>query len=413
MPNEAISLETARVVPYSEMSFEELNKTYEAALASNDALDISAVRKHMGDDAANKFAEMPRRLRDDWLDKNATEALENDSSAFHGIDESVIRSHINAFSDFDPTSPAALGESIALKTKEIDNPKYRDSPEYTTVKHALEYAKSQGWSEAAVLGGMRTRAAQWAGDDAPELFNRLFIQSKSASTLGSEDGMTLEEIAKEIRKERQNSVADIAERAIAAARTPETAVAHAGQLLVEYEREYPDFKDLKRKEILLNAEENRHFKIEFQAKAPDVLKRAQHEKDADPFRNGSDIKRFADLYPQIAQEQGIPLKSMPGKYAAYNKEPGQAGAEVIDRQGRRECLGNAETIDRFAAQNKLSVEDLKTLKAIDARAVPHRSTLTATALPFISPYSEGKSMANLSQAKFAVASPTKAIGMKL
>lgn len=235
----------------------------------------------------------------------------------------------------------------------------------------------------------------------------------TALMMKSDANITIEDITKEIRKERQNGVSEIEQRAQAAALAPGAAVIRAGQLLSEYEREYPDFKDLKRKEILFNAEENTHFKTEFQAKAPDVLKLAQQEKEVDPLRNGSDIKRFSDLYPNIAQEQGIPLKSMPGKYAVFNSEPGQTGAEIIDRQGRRECLGNAETIDRFAAQNKLSADDLKALKAMDARAVPHRSTLTAAASPVMSPYFEGKKIPNLSQAKLAVASPTKAIGMKL
>jgi hypothetical protein len=38
----------------------------------------------------------------------------------------------------------------------------------------MRYAKEQGWDMNEVLAGMRSRAAQWAGNDAPELFSRLF-----------------------------------------------------------------------------------------------------------------------------------------------------------------------------------------------------------------------------------------------
>jgi hypothetical protein len=168
------ALLSRRETPLSEMSYAEMEAKLEQARASNDALDLAAVRKHFGVEEAAKFEKKNRRQRDKWLEKNATEALENDSSTMQGTDEESIKEHMQAVNDFDTDSPEALGRSIALRTKNIDSPNYIGSPDYTAVKNALAYAASQGWSEKAVLDGMRSRAAQWAGNDAPELFSRLF-----------------------------------------------------------------------------------------------------------------------------------------------------------------------------------------------------------------------------------------------
>lgn len=162
------------VKPYSDMSFPELEAAHEAGTKSNDALDVAAITKYMGDAAAGEYAKLSARAKDKWWQNQANEDMENESSMFKGTDTDGIREQMAAVNAYDTESPAALGRSIALKTKNIDQPGYQQSPDYTTVKNALAYAKAQGWNESEVLDGMRARAAQWAGSDAPELFARLF-----------------------------------------------------------------------------------------------------------------------------------------------------------------------------------------------------------------------------------------------
>lgn len=186
--------------------------------------------------------------------------------------------------------------------------------------------------------------------------------------------LTRGDIAKEIRKERQNDMGEISERAQAAARAPDRAAVYAATEIEGYGREdREEFKEFRRARMLLNAEENPSFKDVMQANAPEILELAQKEKDANPLRNGSEITRMKDAYPEIAQEEGIALKSQPGRYAVYNDIAGQAGAEIVnERDGRRLGLGNAESIDIYAKENNMTPEDVKVLKDMDARADKYR-----------------------------------------
>lgn len=159
---------------YADMSYDELESAISEANTTNDALDLAAVKKHIGSDFAAEFAKWNRRKRDKWLSENETEAMQADSSTMRGVDTETIAAYRDAANNFDTESPESLGRSIAIAAKGMDDPKFIGSPEYTTVRNALQYAKSQGWSEKAVLDGMRGRAVEWAGDDAPELFSRLF-----------------------------------------------------------------------------------------------------------------------------------------------------------------------------------------------------------------------------------------------
>ena len=176
----AAPAQAAGVKPYAKMNYEELDQAFNEALQSNDDIDLAAVRKHKGEAAAQEFGTLSRKKRDAWLDANASEEMDADTSAYKGVNEEAIKEHRRAVNDFDIESANALGRSIALKTKNISSPDYTNSPDYTTVSNAFSYAHSQGWSEGDVLAGMRGRAAEWAGSDAPELFSRLFKEGQSA-----------------------------------------------------------------------------------------------------------------------------------------------------------------------------------------------------------------------------------------
>lgn len=159
---------------YSDMSYKELDYLLVNANKINNDLDLAAIEKHFGSDMAIKYQSMNKRQRNVWWDENATEEFENDSSVMLGIDEEEIGEHRNAISSFDTSSPFNLGRSISLASRNIDSPNFKNSPEYTKVKNALNYSIGQGWNEEDVINGMRSKAAEWAGNDAPELFGRLF-----------------------------------------------------------------------------------------------------------------------------------------------------------------------------------------------------------------------------------------------
>jgi hypothetical protein len=162
----------------SNMSLEQLEKAREDADTNNLKLDLAAIRKYLGEDAAKKYEGLSRRARESWWDKNATTELENESSVFRGVDETLIDEYIQAFNNFDTTSPKDLGRSIALLVRDIDKPNFIGSPSYVTLRNAVTYAKQQGWKEEEVTGAMRQRASEWAGADAKELFKNLFATTK-------------------------------------------------------------------------------------------------------------------------------------------------------------------------------------------------------------------------------------------
>jgi hypothetical protein len=169
---------------FSNMSLEELEKAREDADKNNLQLDLAAIRKYLGEDAAKKYEGLSRRARESWWDKNATTELENESSVFRGVDEALIDEYIQAFNNFDTTSPKDLGRSVALLVRDIDKPNFIGSPSYVTLRNAVTYAKQQGWKEEEVTGAMRQRASEWAGADAKELFKNLFAEAKKPAKEG-------------------------------------------------------------------------------------------------------------------------------------------------------------------------------------------------------------------------------------
>jgi hypothetical protein len=166
------------------MSLEELEKAREDADKNNLQLDLAAIRKYLGEDAAKKYEGLSRRARESWWDQNATTELENESSVFRGVDEALIDEYIQAFNNFDTTSPKDLGRSIALLVRDIDKPNFIGSPSYVTLRNAVSYAKQKGWKEEEVTGAMRQRASEWAGADAKELFKNLFAEAKKPAAKG-------------------------------------------------------------------------------------------------------------------------------------------------------------------------------------------------------------------------------------
>jgi len=161
----------------SEMSGEEIEAEYQSIKTANDAVERAAIKKFLG---PKKLAEYDaitgRRRKDAWLEKNIT----NDAQDYMNErmqPEAFAEQFRGAAGAFDETSPKALGESIAVLSKDVDKPGFMASPKGVTFKAALRYAMEQGWSMDDVLSGMRARASRWAGDDAQELFSRLFKRS--------------------------------------------------------------------------------------------------------------------------------------------------------------------------------------------------------------------------------------------
>lgn len=167
---------------YASMSREELQAIRDNASTANLEMDVNAIRRYFGDAAANAYQGMNVRQRNKWWDANATTELEEASSVFNGVDEATIDEYINAHNNFDIESPQALGRSVALLARNVNDPAFVGSPAYVTLRNALAYAKQQGWSEAEVLNAMRGRAKEWAGRDAEELFKSLFKKAPAAPT---------------------------------------------------------------------------------------------------------------------------------------------------------------------------------------------------------------------------------------
>lgn len=179
------SIESPVKPDYSSMTLEQLENEIQNANTTNLQLDVNSIKKYMGEQQANAYESMTPRQRDKWWNANVTEDMENESSVFRGVNEETISEYINAFNAFDTESPQSLGRSVALLVKDINNPEFVGSSKYLTLKNALAYAKEQNWNEKEVLDAMRSRATEWAGNDATELFKDLF---KSASNKQPEAG---------------------------------------------------------------------------------------------------------------------------------------------------------------------------------------------------------------------------------
>lgn len=165
----------------SKMSYEELDAAHADAKAHNDAIESAAVEQFLGAAKRQEFDALKnRRAKDKWLDDHVTDDMQ-DFMNRNQVDENLIRDFRIAANNFDTESPEALGRSIALISRDVDKPGFMLSPDGLTFRNAMRFAKEQGWDMEKVLAGMRSRSAEWAGDDAPELFGRLFRQATEAS----------------------------------------------------------------------------------------------------------------------------------------------------------------------------------------------------------------------------------------
>jgi hypothetical protein len=188
-PTGGEGIQPAPVKDYAYKSYEELEYLYNNAKKINHDMDIAAIKKHFGVEAADAYEKMNRFQRDKWWDANATEEFERDSSVFNGINEETINDYITAYNKFDTESPELLGRSIATPSLKMKEPDFIGSPEMLTINNALDYAKKQGWSEKEVIDGMRARAAELAKGDAYELFPHLFKPKKTKESAVSSSNM--------------------------------------------------------------------------------------------------------------------------------------------------------------------------------------------------------------------------------
>jgi len=188
-PTGGAGVQPTPVKDYAYKSYEELESLFNSAKKTNHDMDIAAIKKHFGVEAADAYEKMNRFQRDKWWDANATEEFERDSSVFNGINEETINDYITAYNKFDTESPELLGRSIATPSLKMKEPDFIGSPEMLTINNALDYAKKQGWSEKEVIDGMRARAAELAKGDAYELFPHLFKPKKTKESAVSSSNM--------------------------------------------------------------------------------------------------------------------------------------------------------------------------------------------------------------------------------
>ena len=160
------------------MDPDELEKAHTGAVEHNNRAEAEFVQREFGADAAQKFAQMGRRAREKWLNANLTTEQDDALQATYQ-DESTLGQYVGADGDFDDSSPEALGQSIMGKVKDMGKPGWQFSPEGVTVRNALDFATQQGWSEAEVLDGVRSRIDRVYGNDAAEMFPR-FYQRRTA-----------------------------------------------------------------------------------------------------------------------------------------------------------------------------------------------------------------------------------------
>ena len=169
----------------SEMSYEDLDAAHEAAVAHNRRVEDELVAKNHPE-VAEEFPKWSQRKRDRWFEENLRDYEDSELHSRY-IDDERIAEYRAAVNNFDTENATYLGRSIAIAAKDIDQPGFFDTPEGTTVKNALRYAQERGFDMDQVLRGMRARSAEWAGNDAKELFGRLWKESdKKASTAAPE-----------------------------------------------------------------------------------------------------------------------------------------------------------------------------------------------------------------------------------
>lgn len=175
------------------MSYEELDAAYQKASSHNLQVEREAVGKFLGADKLTEFEALKsRRAKDAFLDNNLTDAAQDYLNA-HQVNEGMIESFRKAANDFDTGSAVELGRSIAVLSRNVDDPNFMNTAEGFTFKNALRFANEQGWSLDDVLKGMRQRSTEWAGNDAPELFSRIFkaATDKPTSIGGGTSGKTI------------------------------------------------------------------------------------------------------------------------------------------------------------------------------------------------------------------------------
>jgi hypothetical protein len=146
-------------------------------------VSIEGIRRFFGEQQAAEASLWSDRKIDKWLAANETTEASDWMQARYVNDE-LIDGMLKAGGDFDTESPTSLGRSIAITAKDVDQPGFEDTPAARTLREAFSYAKQQGWSLDDVVAGMRGRAEEWAGGNAPELFRRLYREADAKPVAG-------------------------------------------------------------------------------------------------------------------------------------------------------------------------------------------------------------------------------------
>ena len=137
--------------------------------------------------------------------------------------------------------------------------------------------------------------------------------------------------------------------------------------------------------ITTNAMSNAEYKAALIANSPNIYKQvsaleASNEEKIALKEVGKDMDARS-----MAEIEGVPMKSMPGKTMVYNPEPGIAGAEIVNEDGSRITFGGKAAIASFVAENKVSPEDVKILNEMDSLADKYRTPQAAAEQMSIDP----------------------------
>ena len=152
-------------------------------VAHNVEAEKLGILKLLGQKKLDEFLKIKSiRGQDNWLDDNLTGEQEQFLNKYY-INEDLAKEFNSSSNDFDVENGFELGKSIAFTMREIEKEGFETSPKGIQFRNAIAYSIEQGFSEKEVLRGMRQRSVDHAGDDAPELFGKIWDKIKKTKKL--------------------------------------------------------------------------------------------------------------------------------------------------------------------------------------------------------------------------------------
>lgn len=247
-------------------------------------------------------------------DRDLLRKIEARSSNAGALNQSAAEADAVSFRSIDGI-PARESAAVQMTDHGFDSPAYRETLSRTTA--AREVAELNAVNDAKIAAKDDRKNAEFAND-----FER-----------------TLRERGETARAWDANE-----------------ARSQAMQAIKSYAAETdPDERAFRLMDMQVDARANRHYRALAESAVPELK------------------QQLAGEEARQAASTGVELRSMQGHRAVYNEEAGQAGAEVVRPDGTRIAFGGRPALERFAAENKLSEDDARTLRTLDARADVYRS----------------------------------------